>query len=115
MRFSNATATLLVNTATIKRFTLVDSNNGGSKKTFAAVSGMSNVPCSRQGISGNKQLFADKLQITVTHSFYFNSVLALQNGDQITDENGINYNVEHFEDQGGTGQVFYVMGNRILE
>jgi hypothetical protein len=106
--FSLDFADLLVNTATVQRFTETVSANGGTQKTFAAVSGMANLPCSRQGMGGLKDLFAGERQIEVTHAMYFNIPLAIQNGDRIVDENGAAYVVQDYQDAGGTGETFTV-------
>ena len=113
MSFTNDFASLLVNKATISSFIDVTGSIGGTQKTYSPVGSYIDLPCSRQGISGAQKLFANQLQITVTHGFYFNQILNLQNGYILTDENGFNYIIEYWDDQSGSGEVFFILANKI--
>ena len=93
-------------TITVLRPTATQGTNMGISTTTTAV--YSNVAASIQPATSSVMVFYAQRQLKVTQTVFVAGDLAMQRGDKITDNNGVNYAVVGWRDLAGRKKVMAI-------
>lgn len=101
-------SSMLNKTITVQRPVITKDTSGGSIRTYAALSGVTNVPAAIQPLNDmERQKYAAR-QIYQSHIIFVDQDYDLKKQDLVVDSTGIKYVVESFQDEGGRGRVWTI-------